>query len=368
MIAEQEKYQGIYAAPDEYPTYGSSNHGASVAHVIKRWKATSLLDVGCGWNQFCRSVKAASPEIEAVGVDFACPGADVNADATALPFADKQFDALTAFDMLEHLRPEQVDAALAEFARVSQRFIFSIAYHKSRILFQGENLHPTVRNEAWWIYRIIRAGGRLVKVSGRFIFGEWQPTLNITSSMSVIAVGNGPSVLKCQGEDIDAFDCVIRFNRYQLDGFEAHTGRRTDVWSTNAMVAAPGCSQRPEQIFQIKERNAVDYDARVNYRMPAWFQLETDAYVTARCNWMHGFPEECRSIKATSGMLLVAWLLKVVRVESVALAGFDHLGKVSQLHHYWGKPMGLPGWHHDGGAEAAIFSELKDCGKVRYLA
>lgn len=53
----------------------------------------------------------------AVDLDFSAlkPG-DVQASATAMPFADETFDVLTAFDVLEHLEPE--DRAVAELVRV----------------------------------------------------------------------------------------------------------------------------------------------------------------------------------------------------------------------------------------------------------
>lgn len=53
----------------------------------------------------------------AVDLDFTAlrPG-DVQGSALDLPFADGAFDALTAFDVLEHCEPE--DRAVAEFVRV----------------------------------------------------------------------------------------------------------------------------------------------------------------------------------------------------------------------------------------------------------
>jgi len=87
--------------------------------------------------KFCRKV---------VGVDFACRSADIIAPAHDLPFEDKDFELITAFDMLEHLLPDEVEAVLKEFERVAKRFVFSISHVPSVI----GDLHPTVRPIKWW--------------------------------------------------------------------------------------------------------------------------------------------------------------------------------------------------------------------------
>jgi 2-polyprenyl-3-methyl-5-hydroxy-6-metoxy-1,4-benzoquinol methylase len=53
------------------------------------------------------------------------------ADAYNLPFKDKQFDTLIAFDILEHLDDEK---ALKEFLRVAQRVLFSVPHKNQTIL------------------------------------------------------------------------------------------------------------------------------------------------------------------------------------------------------------------------------------------
>lgn len=168
---EIEKYQGIYANPSAYRGYGHSNHGRGAAALMEGIK--SLCDIGCGHNEFVKTQRTLRADMPAVGVDFACPGADVQAAATALPFVDKQWDMLTSFDMLEHLLPEEVGPALREFARVSSRFCFSICYRASVITWQGANLHPTVQPESWWVGEISRAGGVNIRKVGNYLTGDW---------------------------------------------------------------------------------------------------------------------------------------------------------------------------------------------------
>jgi SAM-dependent methyltransferase len=170
-MSELSKYQGIYSTKS-IPGYGHSNHGSGALPLLLSWKPESLLDVGCGYNEFVRNVVKLLPDLNSIGVDFACPGADIIADAASLPFSLKEFDVITSFDMLEHVEPEKVDIVLSEFARVSHRFIFSICYRPSVFLWQGQNLHPTVQKESWWLDRIQNAGGIPMK-NGKYIVGHW---------------------------------------------------------------------------------------------------------------------------------------------------------------------------------------------------
>lgn len=50
---------------------------------------------------------------------------------------------------------------------------------------------------------------------------------------NIIIVGNGSSLLnKEDGNKIDSFDTVVRFNSYKIKGFEKHVGTKTDIWFT----------------------------------------------------------------------------------------------------------------------------------------
>jgi SAM-dependent methyltransferase len=174
-MTELEKYCGIYSSSEEqWKLYGRENCGAGAMRFMRDWQFKSLLDVGCGHNEFVKNLRKALPAVRAIGVDFACPGADIIAAASALPFADKSFDVLTCFDALEHLEPGEVAPSLSEVARVSGRFCFSICHRASVFLWQGENLHPTVQPEAWWIEQIEMAGGYEIQKDGRYLHGHWR--------------------------------------------------------------------------------------------------------------------------------------------------------------------------------------------------
>ncbi len=97
----------------------------------------SVLEIACGsateYRQLVRHGFAA--HLDYTGVDLSqknvanareLTGMDIFhvADAAALPFADGQFDVVTAFDLYEHLSPEAMERALAETARVCRGELF----------------------------------------------------------------------------------------------------------------------------------------------------------------------------------------------------------------------------------------------------
>ena len=53
------------------------------------------------------------------------------------------------------------------------------------------------------------------------------------SLLCIVIVGNGTSILdKANGDKIDNFDTVLRFNGFKIKGFEKNTGTKTNIWFT----------------------------------------------------------------------------------------------------------------------------------------
>lgn len=364
---EKEKYQGIYAVPS---SYGHSNHGKESSPIWDTWNISRLLDVGCGHNEFVDTIRKDRPWIFAMGADFACPSADVIAEADRLPFSDQNFDLLTSFDMLEHLLPGQVSSTLKEFARVSKAFVFSISYVPSKILYQGENLHPTVRPESWWVNRIAAAGGINIKRQGRYLAGQWKNSADITKQPlffapedSMILVGNGPSVLRSElGSKVDAFKHVVRFNTYKTRGFEKQIGKKTTIWSTFGHGALPQDHSRPKNVlFTRGASGSPAYVPRNIWRIPASWMAEKTKEVCQISKM-----EDQSKLMASSGFIVATWLIE--QGASISLAGFDHFSKAqSGQHHYWLKRTFKKPKEHDGDAEATLLLPLVKAGKIVYL-
>jgi len=153
--------------------YGMHNHGKDAWPQLDKFSITSLIDVGTGRGAF--PVMAAERGIKHVaGVDFAfLPKAEgvrwVQAPAHELPFASGEFEWLTAFDMLEHVLPEELDEVLKEFRRVASiGWFFSIAYEPSHVV-MGSNLHLIVKPKAWWKEKL-SAYGEVMEFTEQYLW------------------------------------------------------------------------------------------------------------------------------------------------------------------------------------------------------
>ena len=150
---EQKVYELIYDDTDSYKGYGYSNHGSIHTDLVMSYKPKSVLDVGCGHNEFAINLRE-NLGVISLGIDFACKSADKIADILDLPIKDKEFDFITAWDVLEHLLEEQVDSAFAEMKRVSKQYAFTITCELASTPpppgYKNHNLHQCAKPNDWW--------------------------------------------------------------------------------------------------------------------------------------------------------------------------------------------------------------------------
>jgi ubiquinone/menaquinone biosynthesis C-methylase UbiE len=107
-----------------------------VLGILKGLQPANLLDIGSGRGAFLWPLIDAFPWLPVTAVDrldyrvadirAVCDGgittlAAAQADATALPFADRSYDVVTMLEVLEHIPDTQ--RALAEVCRVAERFL-----------------------------------------------------------------------------------------------------------------------------------------------------------------------------------------------------------------------------------------------------
>lgn len=176
VTSEKDKYEYIYSHQDQYPTYGKGNHGKKFAKMIRANER--VLDIGCGHQCFKRLVGELQPSATVVGVDIACPSADHVTEAWNLPYSQVTFDWVTAFDVLEHIREEDLDRTFIEFASVAYGFLFTISHRDSKNKVAGETLHPTVKSREWWRNYIENYGTisyeEVVSPTATFYMGSFQ--------------------------------------------------------------------------------------------------------------------------------------------------------------------------------------------------
>lgn len=138
----------------------------------------SALDIGCsiGWavSELGKlGVKASGVDVAPKAIeDGRKKGLDLHlASATDLPFEDGQFELVMSTDCFEHLRPEDVVAAVDESWRVSSKYLaFKINPRADRNkmwkFLARTPLHLTLMPLEAWIALFERKGGKLIQVPG----------------------------------------------------------------------------------------------------------------------------------------------------------------------------------------------------------
>ena len=114
------KYGDNKDLDSKWDRYGNAFDGKESIDDIMQLKPTSMLDIGCGHNQFIKKIKQIK-DIRAVGIDIACPSADFIAPAHILPF------------------------------KVANRIYLKISLAHSKTLIDNEPVHVCVKPKEWWV-------------------------------------------------------------------------------------------------------------------------------------------------------------------------------------------------------------------------
>jgi ubiquinone/menaquinone biosynthesis C-methylase UbiE len=129
---------------------------AHVEWALTKTAKGSLLDVGCGRGETMRMAKALgfSPVMGLEAVDYLCnDDTVVNGLAHLIPFADKSFDVVSMFEVMEHLVPEDTDEVCRELERVARKTIL-LTVHNGPSRHGNVELHINRKEsyEAWYEY------------------------------------------------------------------------------------------------------------------------------------------------------------------------------------------------------------------------
>ena len=110
----------------------TSNANAAAYMVWQAFPAATALDVGCATGFVVEALRELGVAAEGVDISrYAITHAAAGARGhirqgdlrSGLPFEDGTFDVVTALETLEHLSPPDVPAAIAEIARVTNRWV-----------------------------------------------------------------------------------------------------------------------------------------------------------------------------------------------------------------------------------------------------
>lgn len=148
---EQAKYTVVY----QRPTYKMGRpRMADAVHDLKSLPGRgSLLDVGCGRGEMLDNAERLgfSP---VRGVEIVPDLIDgeriVRGEVHSLPFADRSFDVVTMWDVIEHLVPGDDEAACREMGRIARKHVLVSANNKTSIQPDGTELHINRRPYEQW--------------------------------------------------------------------------------------------------------------------------------------------------------------------------------------------------------------------------
>lgn len=139
MSIEQQYYENAdFWKPERY--LGVNEERFRKILELVPYDSTSLLDVGCGNGLFLKHVEMLSNKgfVRLCGTDRSSAALSFVqtekylADITNLPFADCEFDTVSALEVLEHLPQETYKAALAELSRIAKKnIIVSVPFNQN---------------------------------------------------------------------------------------------------------------------------------------------------------------------------------------------------------------------------------------------
>lgn len=156
LISESYRDQNR-ALHDLRPEYGGSSGKwvATVAHLVRTLRLSSVLDYGCGKGLLkqglARLVADGSDQTDLAGLvreyDPAIPGKDA---------APAPAELVVCTDVLEHVEPSYLDAVLDDLRRLTLNVAFlNVATRPAeKTLPDGRNAHLIVEPSSWWLPKL----------------------------------------------------------------------------------------------------------------------------------------------------------------------------------------------------------------------
>mgnify|MGYP001346499834 CR=1 FL=1 len=174
-----------------------------------------------------------------------------------------------------------------------------------------------------------------------------------------IIVGNGTSILDYRnGNIIDSFGTVIRFNSFKIKGFEEYTGTKTDVWWTCNLHHA----KEPNVIKGVEViEHSWQWSKDLDKTYKALSKVFENVGKTER-SFVHSIP-----IKASpsTGLIAIWHYVTLGKNLPIYITGFDWWDKPKEVHHYGdGERRGTL---HKPEQELELIQNLAKENKVKFL-
>jgi ubiquinone/menaquinone biosynthesis C-methylase UbiE len=131
---------GVHDHPADRPLKGSEAARIKATLDLFPTDARTMLDVGCGPGVLMHHAQQRFPQMASFGTDLGSVGLRqarqpvFRSSIDRLPFADASVDLVTCCEVLEHLPPTLVPAALAELSRVARKTVLITVPHAEHLL------------------------------------------------------------------------------------------------------------------------------------------------------------------------------------------------------------------------------------------
>ena len=149
----------------------------------------SVLDAGCGKGHHIKAInkyKESLPSIEVMqGIDiseWAIKNADDSikervsvGDIRNIKFNNQSFDLVLCKDTIEHIPEKDINKAISELCRVSNKYIL-ISVMTMKVYWDKDYTHQTIKDIDWWMNQFYKHG--FTPIEARFNgVGFWEPVM-----------------------------------------------------------------------------------------------------------------------------------------------------------------------------------------------
>jgi 2-polyprenyl-3-methyl-5-hydroxy-6-metoxy-1,4-benzoquinol methylase len=134
--------RALHARPDGYGGKGDK-WADGVMGLIAQFKASSVLDYGCGQGALVRRLRARAP-----GVRFA----EYDPAVAAKNYLPSFADLVVCTDVLEHIEPDRLTTVLQHLDMLARTAIFVVVATRpsNKTLPDGRNAHLIIESAEWW--------------------------------------------------------------------------------------------------------------------------------------------------------------------------------------------------------------------------
>jgi 2-polyprenyl-3-methyl-5-hydroxy-6-metoxy-1,4-benzoquinol methylase len=219
-------------------------------------------------------------------------------------------------------------------------------------------------------FNVIKNENRTFKYSREYsIYGikkeEYKEPKNIkknkeSKDKNIIIVGNGPSILnKENGDKIDSFDIVVRFNWYHIKEYEKYVGTKTNYWFTTIV-----CPERIKKTYERVYEHSWDFDKDHDKHYKKIVDAGHNTIKTIKDDILEiqKYVGEYSYFTYSTGSIAIWMLLK--EHEHIVVTGFDWW-EDNKKHHYGdGHKIGTI---HKPDKEYVFIKKLIDDNKISFL-